>query len=253
MRIFKLIIYGLLYLIIIIAVIFGLYILVMPDNSSCFDGKQNQGETGVDCGGPCDLCEIKDLIPIQVSNIDIFDIGDGMSSILLEFRNPNHSFGAYVYEFDLVLYSSTNEILYQQEISTLVYPSEVKRMVLPKVKVEAGRVFRSETLLKELEWAPVLDFFNPSSQIRELRVQLLSPDKLLITGILKNDNQFFVSKAYVNAVVLNKNRQVVGLSRTVATSLSPKQERFFQVTMIPFVEATEDDLLKPQLSIELIR
>lgn len=26
------------------------------DDFSCTDGKQNQGETGIDCGGPCDAC-----------------------------------------------------------------------------------------------------------------------------------------------------------------------------------------------------
>lgn len=32
----------------------------VPEGGTCTDGMQNQGETGVDCGGPCNVCETCD-------------------------------------------------------------------------------------------------------------------------------------------------------------------------------------------------
>jgi hypothetical protein len=57
---------------------------------SCFDGKLNQGELGVDCGGPCDL-----FCPFQVSQLHTvwargFKISDGRYAVVAYIENPNH-------------------------------------------------------------------------------------------------------------------------------------------------------------------
>ncbi len=46
-------------LLILTLLIGGLFVMngCGDDNFSCEDGKQNQGETGIDCGGPCPNCE----------------------------------------------------------------------------------------------------------------------------------------------------------------------------------------------------
>ena len=42
--------------------------------ATCTDGLQNQGETGVDCGGPCDACQTCDD-DIQNQGEDGIDCG----------------------------------------------------------------------------------------------------------------------------------------------------------------------------------
>ena len=38
---------------------FLLFFVACEESKSCFDGRQNQGELGIDCGGPCpDPCNI---------------------------------------------------------------------------------------------------------------------------------------------------------------------------------------------------
>lgn len=43
-------------LILFFAVIFSLFFLIKFSGGTCFDNKKNQGENGIDCGGPCSPC-----------------------------------------------------------------------------------------------------------------------------------------------------------------------------------------------------
>ena len=53
----KQIIIAFVYLIILAVIGTGFYFLFLkPTLPSCSDKIQNQGEAGVDCGGPCSLC-----------------------------------------------------------------------------------------------------------------------------------------------------------------------------------------------------
>ena len=57
--------------------------------ATCRDGKQNQEEDGVDCGGPCSLiCDAQSATPI-VSWVRFFKIQDGFYNVASFVENPN--------------------------------------------------------------------------------------------------------------------------------------------------------------------
>lgn len=63
---------------------------VLPDTAeiTCFDGLQNQGEGGIDCGGPCELpcCPFGNGAYCDSTHTDLLDCVDGVYSVLEDCR-----------------------------------------------------------------------------------------------------------------------------------------------------------------------
>ena len=70
-RFLKQFIYGVLYLGILSGLSYGVYAFVVRQ-PNCTDGRQNQGESGIDCGGPCTSCELRQLKPIEIRSARVF-------------------------------------------------------------------------------------------------------------------------------------------------------------------------------------
>jgi hypothetical protein len=63
-RFVKKFIYSILTIIVIFFIGFLIFKIVQP-KPSCFDNIRNNGETGVDCGGICQSCEIRTLSKLE--------------------------------------------------------------------------------------------------------------------------------------------------------------------------------------------
>ena len=92
-RFLKQFIYGLVYVIVFVALVYGTYVLfIYARPASCFDGRQNQGEREIDCGGPCEPCGLKLVQDIATSTPQILEIDKNRVSIISEIRNFNQDF-----------------------------------------------------------------------------------------------------------------------------------------------------------------
>lgn len=73
---------------------------------TCGDGKQNQSEQGVDCGGPCtNLCQEKELEPIVLWQRS-FEVGPGAHTVVAYVQNPNIDSAAIQVPYLFRLYNS---------------------------------------------------------------------------------------------------------------------------------------------------
>src|SRR3989344_1458963 len=89
----KQVLYGAIYIAIIGGIIAGFY-FYFREAPTCFDNRKNQGEQEVDCGGPCESCEIGKLKEIEVENAQAIFVAENLVSLSAEVTNPNSLFGA---------------------------------------------------------------------------------------------------------------------------------------------------------------
>lgn len=75
----------------ILILIFYFYLKTKPA-PSCFDGIQNQGELGIDCGGPCPPCRLFELKELKVENIKKFTFRNVLD-VMVEILNLNPDYG----------------------------------------------------------------------------------------------------------------------------------------------------------------
>ncbi len=79
--------------------------------ASCIDGKQNQDEEGIDCGGSCGYLCTKSVVPPVVSFVRELQQTRGRTDVIAYIKNPNPSAAAKDVRYTIELYSTDRTIL----------------------------------------------------------------------------------------------------------------------------------------------
>lgn len=76
---------------------------VLPQ-ASCFDNRQNQGELGVDCGGPCIPCELKTPKKVELFWARAVLVKPNFYDLVAFVRNPNSILVSPKVEYEFALF-----------------------------------------------------------------------------------------------------------------------------------------------------
>lgn len=105
-----------------VVIAFVLFFLLFYNSPTCQDGKQNQGEEGVDCGGPCELvCGFKIVEPIVRWSRPVKTIA-GVYSVVAMVENLNISAEAYSTPYVFKLYDNQG-LLISERVGEAFIPS----------------------------------------------------------------------------------------------------------------------------------
>jgi len=252
-RSIKQLIYGTLYLVILGALGWGIYGIAKP-TASCFDNKLNQDEQEVDCGGKsCIVCAIRHLKPLQAAPLNLFRVGDQLTA-LLEFRNPNSTYGASSFSYTITLYDSQGTVLGTQQKTSFIYPTEIKNVFATDFGVSAASVARGESVIdaSSIAWRPLNDFPLPRAIVRSTTVETDSvKHEAVVRGILVNDNSFVMSRATIVAIASDAFHFFVGTSQTLLQAITPQEERPFRIVIPGIQEPLRTEQVK--LYVEVVR
>jgi hypothetical protein len=93
----------------------GIAFLIFNKPASCVDGKQNQNEEGIDCGGSCGyLCTAK-VVPPVVSFVREFSQANGRTDVIAYLKNPNPSAAAKNVRYTVELYSVSRAVIAKKD------------------------------------------------------------------------------------------------------------------------------------------
>jgi len=184
--------------------------------ASCFDTKRNQGEVGVDCGGPCTLVCETHVTDIIVRWSRALKVLSGVYDAVAFVENPNFQAGVRELSYTFTLYDAHNVVIAERKGTTHINPSEQFVVYEPalltgtrvpvrtffeftssprweRVLVEDPGLFVKNNRLSEIEVRPRLQSIvvNPS---------LSNLEHVVITALLfdKNDNAVAVGKTEVD-------------------------------------------------------
>jgi hypothetical protein len=93
--------------------------------ATCFDGKQNQGETAIDQSGPCALLDERTLIPHATLWARSFGVRDGRWSAVAYIENPNDFAGVAVAPYRFKLYDERNILVSEGEGASYIMPGTI--------------------------------------------------------------------------------------------------------------------------------
>ncbi len=231
MRIIKQLIYGIFYSAIIVGVGFSAYRLNIFTAPTCLDGRLNQQEVEVDCGGPnCQSCEVARLQPIQ-TGVQYFPVGSNTNAII-SFSNPNLEYGAD-FSFTLSFYGVNQEKLFSMTRDAFVYSAEAQRVVVePNLPFNSGRVFGSpEVIIANPNWKSKTQFAVPEIQLRQINLTV-SGNRATVNGIIANRESSSIAEVTIGVVIVRKDTKAqIGASKTILQSIRPFEERAFSVAV----------------------
>jgi len=231
-RLLKQLIYGIGFLVILFLIGWGIKALFFAAPPSCFDGIQNQGETGVDCGGPCVSCDIKNAQPIAVHYVKVFKAAGGLG-VVAEIQNPNTTLGATDVAYSVALINALGAI--QQTISgnTFIYPGEIKYIIEPYVAQDPAQITQAQISIptSTIAWVSADQFSKPQIDVQNITTGM-NPT-MQVTGRLANQTAYDFPAPIVDALVYNKNGDVLAASQVTLGDLPAFGNESFMVPFAP--------------------
>ena len=223
-RIQKQLIIGLVFVLILGGIGYGIYLSLAPE-ISCTDGIQNGKEEGVDCGAlACGQACAPAIMPINIISSQFFQAGQGDYDFAAQIYNPNTSYGASRLEYSLGSISGTSYIL----------PGQTKWLVLTALKVsDVGGI---KLVVNNAQWEK-LDMPNNAFNFMLRNKDYHSIQKgTELTTVLYNDSNFDFDKIDVAVILFDDTGNIVGVNRTDIRTFVSKSERGFNVVW-PFALA----------------
>lgn len=243
MRTIKQFIYGGIFLIILALIVWWIVGLVYTPHPTCFDNRKNQGETGIDCGGPCISCEIKSLFPIRVSGKYIIPLPSGIG-VAVELTNRNTNWAAQSFEYSIVLKDQFGNSLGSFSGNSFIYGGELKYLVIPQVDIASSSVASIEINIQNPQWVPATQFQKPDIETQDLRTT--NEGGVVVSARIYNKDVQLFTNTQVLALVFNRLGTLIGAAQTVIDSLPalssvsvriifPKHLDLYQPVILPTI------------------
>ncbi len=229
MRGIKQIIFGLIFLIVAVLILWGIYSLFLKPAPTCFDNVQNQGETGVDCGGPCVPCAIKSLKSIQVDSgwPKVFQTTASSSGVIAEVYNPNPDWAAKYFDYQFTIKDQFGNVLQTISGNSFIYGGELKYIIEPNVNVPVGQITSSDLSISNPQWVSASDYQKPDVEVQS--VQTDKSNSVFVSGKVVNRSELNFNNVSVYAIVYNKNGDFLAASKTIVDNLAKFDSKDFKV------------------------
>lgn len=211
------------------------YVTFYRTAPSCTDGRQNQGEEGLDCGGPCRaFCLPTNLVPItEVSAPRVFRPSTSTVAVLVELQNSNASAGIRQLPYTISVTGSSGTPL-ELRGATSIYPGEFRRFVLVRpVGSLSGTLSAKLTLVTSTAaWAPAQEFSRPELSV--LSAQTTSTaEGVRVEGTVTSDDALAVTEVTVVALFYDSFGSPMGASQTVIPRLLAGESSRFSIAYPP--------------------
>ena len=209
--------------------VFGalVYYILEPD-PTCSDGRKNQSEEGVDCGGVCPACkreinakELKvDEKYFVYGNKDQFDV-------MARLTNLNDKYGAVKFNYEFQLLDQSGAVLAKRDGTNFILPGENKFIIELNLSSSINP-YSLKFEIKDVEWDEFLEYEEPKLNIYGKNYSEDS-EKNTVTGLLRNESYFDFNLIEISIVLRDKNGKPVALGKNEMRTIKSQEERDFKL------------------------
>jgi hypothetical protein len=201
---------------------------------SCSDGKQNQGERGTDCGGPCaQACEVAyvpDDLVIRESAF-VQGGGDGEYDVLAKVYNPNDELGASVLPYVFRLKDASGAVLVEASGTGFILPQETKTFL--SISLKSSTFPQSvEISFPGAKWEKFSGYQEkPALSILNKRYAPVSSGPFFseVQGTLVNDSVFDFRSVLVKVILRDVSGKPIAFNQTEMNTVRTRESRDFRL------------------------
>lgn len=200
----------------------GLYFLLRAA-PTCTDGRKNQNETGIDCGGRCGACPeafdpepfvIREAVAVPGNSTSEYDV-------VAKVYNPNDTVGASEITYDISLRDANGSEVGKVSGSDSILPQETKTILTVRVATtgtptSVGMTFRNPA------WQRFTGYQErPLLTLYRTRFDKLSSGPFFgeAFGTLRNDSPFDFRTVTVKVILRDAAGKPVALNQTEVNTL----------------------------------
>jgi hypothetical protein len=199
----------------IVAIVVGIPVFsLVYEKPTCFDGKQNQDERGVDCGGRCaKLCKNLQLKPV-VQWQQTFSVSDGLYTAAAYINNANVDAEAKNVPYTFTIYDPQNQVIAVRKGTTYIPPGQSFAVVETGIAIENG--IPARTLFEfdsEYSWQMVTK--RPAVLTTKNQTTENADTSPIITADVINSTFEDIAQVKVVVIVYDDQRNAFAASKTV--------------------------------------
>jgi hypothetical protein len=192
---------------------------------SCFDGKQNQDELGVDCSGVCaKLCPFETEDPI-ISFERLYEASSGNYTAIALVENPKQGVFARSFSYDFKIYDKDNVLLFEIPGKTFAPPGRVFPVFVSQILTgnrKASKVTFAIAGGDAIEWERGA-WNEPDVRVSNIITKVVN-GKSRIEADVANNEVYPISNLQVAAVVYDADGNATEASATVVEDIEPKSK-----------------------------
>ena len=187
---------------------------------TCFDGKKNGGESGVDCGGLCALvCSSEARAPV-VLWARAFPNGQGAYTAAAYIQNNNIGKGAHAVAYSFRLYDADNRLVVEKDGVADLPPMQTIPIVEPNIAVGSRAVQRTLFAFSAVPvWQSVAPETVPTFHVSS---HTFASDGSSLTATVENISVLDALNIQAAAVLFDKNGVATAASKSLIPSLAHK-------------------------------
>jgi hypothetical protein len=208
---------------------------------SCTDGIRNQGEEGVDCGGPCPSCELKTLQPpVFLRTIYFPNVEKSTVDLAARIKNTNLSWGTAELRYTFTILDAGGEVSSRVRGRTHLLPGESRWVIeLGAFSPRRAADILFEVATTTISWQKLKPFSQDISIIvRDVQFRkMIKPevDFAELSGTVENKSNFALAEIPITVVLYDQFDRVLAFGKTVSRDLAPgSSQRFRVVWPTPF-------------------
>ncbi len=194
------------------------YVQFFTSTPTCFDGKFNGDEHGIDCGGSCALlCRDETRSPVVLWS-RAFEVAPSTYTAAAYVQNPNIGAAARNVAYSFQLFDANNALVVERIGTINIPPVSTVPFIDPNINVGNRTVARAIfSFSQEPVWVRV-------SGLVSLRVgnQYLSPDGSQLSATLINDSINDANNVTIAAVLFDAQGVARAASRSVISRVPHK-------------------------------
>jgi hypothetical protein len=208
----------------ILFVALGIYLGInLYHPPSCFDLKRNQGEVGVDCGGPCDVLCTSQTQELSTLWARPFEVSPGWWSALAYVENPNFDAQAQDVPYKFQLYDKSGVLIVERTGTTFLGGDAVVPVFIGRLDVGTREPYRvTFSWLARPQWHRLGTAY--SVETTEQHVTSLTPHPE-IQAVVQNTEPVRLTNIEVVAIVYDDMGNAIASSETYIDVLAPRERR----------------------------
>ncbi len=190
---------------------------------SCFDGEQNQTESGIDCGGSCARVCLSEVESIQELWTRILPLGNNFYSVATLLKNPNLEYGAKTLSYRLKLFDDKNLLVSTERGQVFINPQESLVIFHGRLNFGGRRPVRA---IFAIDGPPVwqqLAISPPTVSI--FSRGLILDSQYQLSALITNESLGDLNNLEVAVVLANQEQNALAVSTTFIEHLPAGQTK----------------------------
>ncbi len=219
----KLIVYGII-LTVILSISISYLLGKLLKDPTCFDGKKNGTEKGIDCGGTCKLACTNEYKDVKISWAKSIEISGDVYNIAALVENTNKDYRVDIdYKFNVFSNQGTSIWTSTDKIS--LNPLE-KRVIFKPFQYLGKNVIKNTffEITNSKAYKNTGDLNIDSRKITHYDYKVTNNIPVLST-IISNNTPKESGKLEVVGIVYDKNLNIINFSNSIIDSIKPRKSK----------------------------